>query len=124
MQKLVDDGYPMEIEKKKRLLRELRELAKIARERENQKEIIKLKNKFLEWENGALDHNNLPEIIRESHEIISRNIWKAHDFDDDFIVIRAVYKNIIGKEELSEELYEYLREKIDRLKDVLGNFED
>ncbi len=114
----------METEKKKRLLSELSELAKIARERENQKEIIKLKNKFLEWEKGALGYNNLPDFIRESHEIISRNIWKAHDFDDDFIVIRAVYKNIIGKEELSEELFEYLKEKIERLKNVLGNFED
>ena len=75
MQKLVDDGYPMEIEKKKRLLRELRELAKIARERENQKEIIK-KNKFLEWETALLTIITCLKLSG-NHEIISRNIWKA-----------------------------------------------
>jgi len=45
----------VEIEKKKRLLGELGEPAKIARERENQKEIIKLKNKFQGWESAVMN---------------------------------------------------------------------
>ena len=102
------------------LKKEMNDLAHLSHKRESESELEKLLGKFQEWKNGKLDYDDLNGIILDTHDIIGRNIWKAHDFDDDFIVIRALYKNIITKEELSPELYESLKGKIDALKKILG----
>ena len=110
----------MDKEKLKQFREEMSRLAEIAHKREGEKELNKLLENFNEWKSGTLDYNELAAIINETHHIINRNIWKAHDFDDEFIVIRAIYKKIIPIEEMSEELYGYLKEKIERLRSVLG----
>jgi len=94
---------------------ELHKFAQIAYEREKEIEIDILLKLYKEWKNGKLDDNDLKKIIDDTHDLIGKSIWKTMDFDDDFIVTRAIYKNIIKKEEISLELYNSLQDKINAL---------
>jgi hypothetical protein len=99
---------------------ELSELAKTAQKRENDGDVAILLEKFQEWKKRTLDDIDLEEIIRDTHDIIGKNRWKEYICDNEFIVIRALYKNIIRGEEVSPELYDSLNAKIDAIRKVLG----
>jgi hypothetical protein len=104
----------------KKLKDELHKFAQIAYEREKETEIDTLSGLYNEWKNGKLDDNGLKKIIDDTHDLIGKNIWKTMDFDDEFIVTRAIYKNIIKKEEISPELYDSLQDRINALFKLLN----
>jgi hypothetical protein len=107
---------------RQKLKDELSELARIAQKRENEGDVAILLKQFQEWKKINSDDVNLEKIISATHDIINKNRWKEFVCDNEFIVIRALYKNIITQEEMSTELYDSLKIKIDAIKKVLDPY--
>ncbi|MBN1601781.1 MAG: hypothetical protein JW915_09240 [Chitinispirillaceae bacterium] len=105
---------------RKDLIDELRVLAGIAQEREKEEDVATLLKQFEEWKRKFSDDIDLENIISATHDIIDKNRWKEYIRDNEFIVIRALYKTIITEEDMSPELYSSLKPKIDAVKKVLG----
>lgn len=105
---------------RKDLTEELRELAGIAQEREKKEDVATLLKQFEEWKQTISSHVDLGKVINATHDIIGKNRWKEYVCDNEFIVIRALYKNIITHNELSAELYDSLKVKLNVLKKILG----
>jgi len=105
---------------KKDFKEEMKTLAGIAHKRESEIELNKLLSKFHLWKKGTLQYTDLNLMIHEFHDIINRNIWKTYNFDDDFIITRALFKKILKKNELSGELYSSLKDKVTTLDKILN----
>ena len=98
----------------KRIKRQIKELAALAYQRELDKEMEKLAKHFDNWRAGKINCFELNELIHKFHNGISQELWKKYDIRHaDVMVAMAIVKNIIKKQEVSEETLSHIKDLID-----------
>ena len=109
-------GYPKEIRKK------FQELANLAWHRELDEQIALLAKRFDEWREKKIDCFQLNDFIHKFHNGPSRKIWKHYDyFDAETIVSIAVASGILKKEEIPQDILQYIDQRIESYKKSIQN---
>jgi hypothetical protein len=104
-------GYP------KAVRRKLEELAVQAYERDLNKEIAKLADRFDEWRAGQLDPWELTDLIHKFHNGPARELYKVYNSDfRDLAVASAVARDILSQEEVPEKVWPYLQNEVEIIK--------
>jgi hypothetical protein len=99
--------YPKHIKKK------LHELKCEAHERELARELTALAAKFDEWKAGHISAGELDHLIHQHHNGPSRELFKFYNYGDyDFPVARAIAQGILAEDEISEDVWSHIEDKV------------
>ena len=97
----------------KKQKKKIKELAHLAWQREIDKELNSLSKGFEKWKNKEIDSADLVELIHKFHNGSARQIWvKYNNSNLEEILIFAVASDILKKEEIPENIYNTIKEKI------------
>ena len=98
----------------KGIRKKFRELANLAWQRELDRDIASLAERFDEWRKKKIDCFELNELIHKFHNGPSREIWKKHNyFDADAITAMAVASGILKREEIPQDILQYIETEIE-----------
>lgn len=104
---------------RKKMKRQMRELATLAYERELGNHLSKLQRNFSEWGAHKITAFELSDRIHEFHNGPSRELFKTYDLPKpDFLVVRAVVLGILTEEEVPAEILEFLSGQIQSLRSL------
>jgi hypothetical protein len=94
----------------KAVRKELNALASTAYERELDSALGDLYKSFTKWKARQIDCFELNQLIHEHHQKKSRKLWSTYNqFDEDFIVTRAVRLGVLKQGEISAEAAEAIQ---------------
>jgi hypothetical protein len=99
---------------------EMRRLAGIAYQRELDLELTEVYKEFKKWEKGKLDCFKLNDVIHKYHDETARYLWKLNHMKPDYLTARGIGKNIIKNEEVNPKIMEYLKDKIEYIRQENG----
>lgn len=100
----------------KKIRRQLRQLADVAYQRELDKELAVLEQKFQDWKDKKINGFELSEFIHKFHNDISRELWKIYAGsygDADMAVSSAVVRGILAVEEIPQEVLGQISRQIE-----------
>ena len=105
----------------KRIKRQIREWAAIARERDLRKALGQLRAQFDRWERGEIDSFALNDHVHRFHQDASRAIWKRYETTHlEPAVAPAAVSGVLRKEELPAELLQHIDRLVELYKDDLS----
>jgi hypothetical protein len=94
--------------------RRLRDLARLAYERELARALDKLDGDFRRWRSGEIDPHELSDRIHRFHEGTSRSLYSRYEGSDlDMIVAQAIVRKVISDEEAGPEILQLLGRILD-----------
>ena len=98
----------------KAVRRKLEELAVQAYERDLNKEIAKLADRFDEWRAGQWDPWELTDLIHKFHNGPARELYKVYNSDfRDLAVASALARGILSQEEVPGEVWPYIQDEVE-----------
>lgn len=101
-------------EYRKETRKKFKELANLAWQRELDRHIASLAERFDEWRKKKIDCFQLNELIHKFHDGPSREVWKKHNnLDADVIVTMAVASGILKKEEIPQDILQYIEKQVE-----------
>lgn len=90
--------------------RQLRELGRMAYERDLSSHLATLESEFLRWRAGEIDAFALAEAVHQFHQGPARELFSKYGTSHlEFGVASAIRRGVIKQEEVSAELREVLR---------------
>lgn len=100
----------------KQIKRQIRELAGHAYKNELKRELGKLGLHFDEWREGKISAGELTELVHQYHNGPARELWKKYNQNPftELLVASAMVRGILQKEDVSEEVWPYITETIER----------
>ena len=100
----------------RRIKRQLRELAQQAHENELERELGKLGQHFDEWREGKMSASEPTELVHQYHNGPARELWKKYNRNPltELLVASAIARGILQKEDVSEEVWPYIKETIEQ----------
>ena len=94
--------------------KQLRKIAGIAYERELEKELSSLRDRFSAWHSGDIDAFQLSDNIHEFHQGPSRGLYNFYtSVDPHMAVARAIVEELVLEEEVPAELITKLVSTVD-----------
>ena len=103
----------------KRIRKVFRELAGKAYERELNRHLTKLADKFDDWRSNKIDNGQMSMLIHKYYRGPSKEMYSIYNsLDADVLVIRAVANGFITEDEIPDELLEYIKERVEVFKEL------
>ncbi|MFO8053003.1 MAG: hypothetical protein R6U54_03480 [Candidatus Omnitrophota bacterium] len=98
--------------------KELRRLSSLAYEHALAKALESLEEKFGQWKKNKITSFELSDSIHKFHNGIARDLWSFYrNGDDEMIVVHAVAKGILSREEIKGALWPKIEQKVNMLRD-------
>jgi len=98
--------------------RRIRELARIAYERDLSEELARLEGEFRRWRAGEISPFELSDAIHTFHQGPSRKLFSKYDeAGEEWAVAHAIHRGVIGAEEAGSEVLDLLARQLAFLRD-------
>lgn len=98
-------------ERAKRMRKILSDLCDIAQERERNRLLTALANRFDDWRHKKITARELDAAIDEYHDEASKEIYmRYHSLNHDILVAQAVARDIVHESEVPEEIKDHVME--------------
>ena len=93
--------------------RRVRELARIAYERDLSQELVRLEGEFQRWRSREIDSFGLSEAIHRFHQGPSRELFTRYDDSSlEWAVAHAIHRGVVSAEEAGPEALEALAKRL------------
>jgi hypothetical protein len=101
--------------------RRLRELARIAYERELSYELERLESAFQRWHSGEMDAFALAAGVHEFHQEVARDLYSKYEHaDPEWPVAHAIHRGLIRPDETDATIVEALAKHLASLREQDG----